>query len=956
MSESAGHPRDLEHWTEHLSAHFTDLRSERDDQVEGAPVFALEHGLGTTDIEAVAGLIEDTISRGKFPPALMLPLCVLSAEVGYQFSGSEYWISFEQRVPSWRECGDRAFVRGALRHFADRFSGAIPKGAWADWFTIISWPITHSVLPTDLQRHLARLLFESRWEMSPALLEEPATLGRVLAARSSGASERFRSMAQNTELLGLIASALLAETEGASPYLTRGVLTRIVEDLARERQARVWLSGARSVAHRVRTHGFGGVQGAPPRNLDPAPSDRSARVTIPRLSVEERDGEWQPVIQIPDLSPILELRPGLDEEVAGRRLIVAGADRPDPTGTLGISGLPLRLRSWPRSGRPLFQLEGADDATNMTLADEYALSGTSPWLFHLGSEGIGTEVRGRMVVPGRRYLVVFEARPVNSKPGWVTETQLRGDGASGWLLDCPATLDEDDLSALSAFDLGAITEIRIEPTGVTAPFWDGSGRTEWLEGETPMFRIALTTPAEAVLCRMGTEEASFLPDRGPGEAELLLAFPDIEVGDHELTILTAGEGSEGPQEAGRLEITVRRPEERPAGGDPREGMAIIATPATPTFEELWSEHAHLQVQGPEGVKAKMSFSLIDEIGISRKTVNRSIRLPVAGSDWRGIFAASFRHDREVQRMYPDASGCRIEVAGPQIGGVEIECYRRFQPLGLVHTALNGEESLRVVNNTGEPAAATLWEFGYPDLAKPLECEDETVLDIGRGGLVVAEAGPMSAAAIVLPVSKFKGLQGLPQNPHVKERPRVFQDLQDLVELASRWASADLPPNPVAAGLEQGRVLEAIDREVWGCLGGPRWRSVERRFHREERLSTRELRDAVGREGREQAFALGLRGKLNAISGPSHPDRIRCLAAMLAANGDQVGVRQHRFGFAAEVVELASAPGRLGDRGPAAYTRTLRDLIPLGGLFRAVRYAILTEIVSDEPAETDEPSP
>jgi hypothetical protein len=75
--------------------------------------------------------------------------------------------------------------------------------------------------------------------------------------------------------------------------------------------------------------------------------------------------------------------------------------------------------------------------------------------------------------------------------------------------------------------------------------------------------------------------------------------------------------------------------------------------------------------------------------------------------------------------------------------------------------------------------------------------------------------------------------------------------------------------------------------------------------------------------------------------------------MLAAHGDQVGVRQHRLGFAAEVVELASAPGRSGDPAAATYSRTLRELLALGGLFRAVRYAFLTEPEIVEPPPTSE---
>lgn len=84
-----------------------------------------------------------------------------------------------------------------------------PTGPWADWFTIICWPITHAVLPTDLQRHLARLLFDFRRLLTADLLSNPDDLGLRLAAYAMKWFIHGSRRSLRTRLLGQVAAALL---------------------------------------------------------------------------------------------------------------------------------------------------------------------------------------------------------------------------------------------------------------------------------------------------------------------------------------------------------------------------------------------------------------------------------------------------------------------------------------------------------------------------------------------------------------------------------------------------------------------------------------------------------------------------------------------------------------------------------------------------------------------------
>ena len=304
-----------------LEAHFDELRRVRDDQA-GAnyPVFALEHGLGELELALLANCVKDAIARRHLPTVTSLPFVVYAAEFGYGYAGDEYWQTFSQRTPGWSAIEDRDFVRRAFQRFAEKYRGAVPSGPWARQFSIICWPITHAVLPMDLQHQLVQLIFEYRTGLTSELLADPPSLGRRLAARSNHASSRFRYFAQNTALLGQVAAALLAPENESSPFLEDATLERIVASLSKHHSAREWLRDAKQTANRVRTAGFRRrPQSAVPTSDEPR-SDRLPRAADPGVFVQLSERGWTTHLQLPDLSLLSEQLPELHEHLRNLRV------------------------------------------------------------------------------------------------------------------------------------------------------------------------------------------------------------------------------------------------------------------------------------------------------------------------------------------------------------------------------------------------------------------------------------------------------------------------------------------------------------------------------------------------------------------------------------------------------------------------------------------------------------
>ena len=113
----------LTDWHRQLDRHFVELRALRDKQrSSSAPIFALEHGLSADDIRALQLSVRESIVKEPPDSADALAWVVYATELGYRYSGDEYWQTFEAETPYWVVRGRREWIRECF--------APIPKKVW----------------------------------------------------------------------------------------------------------------------------------------------------------------------------------------------------------------------------------------------------------------------------------------------------------------------------------------------------------------------------------------------------------------------------------------------------------------------------------------------------------------------------------------------------------------------------------------------------------------------------------------------------------------------------------------------------------------------------------------------------------------------------------------------------------------------------------------------------------
>ena len=509
--------RELREWQQRLAAHFEELRESRTEGGVVRPVFGLEHGLDPEeilDLERAARAIIRYRGPSRFHSLVWV---VYSAEFGYRYSGDEYWQTFERETPGWDQTGYRQSLRNFYRQFQREFGGAVPSGPWAEHFSIICWPITHAILPKDLQLELARTLYDSRYGFSRNILESTESLGELIAARSWNTKPRFQDFAQEKQLVGQIAAALLLPDElGTSNLIHPKTLARISEDVDRQRQAREWLRSARQLAgERVRTRSVGlPRQGTTPPSSSPLDK---ARADVTQLGIEPRlilrpggslDDSWDVSLEIPDLSHLLLRFPQTAEVLSGSRCTVAGSyGRPLARGRLLYGAQRITLQQWPQWDEVLLQFERSDPQLEFLLRTECLLRPGPKWLFRIAYDGLAYESRGLRVRPGERYILVSTSGQVSTNQH-ATGVNLNCQGVHGALLDLPEALTPDWEEALRRLGLDQSRTVEVWPAGLAPVAWDGEGYGEWLETEAPCLAILSDHPLETLSVSIDTVENS----------------------------------------------------------------------------------------------------------------------------------------------------------------------------------------------------------------------------------------------------------------------------------------------------------------------------------------------------------------------------------------------------------------------------------------------------------------
>lgn len=853
-------------WQSRLEAHFAGLCKQRLVGKPGHPIYALEHGLSISELNELAELLRSHIKSRRPSRDHALPWIVYAAEIGYEFFGNEYWQTFERRTPGWLEHGERGWIRRCFYSFQERFSGAIPSGAWANQFSIICWPITHAILPRDLQRQLAQVLYDLRHLFSAEFFESPLTLGESIAARSWNSTSRFQNLVQDPKLVGQIAAALLLQGEfGTGSLIHAGTLKRISQDLERERQARHWLRGARRIAQeraKVRGLAFGG------HRIFKVGQVEEARAQVVDLGIEPRvvltpadtnKGVWQVWLEIPDLTHLLLKFPAAKDALTNSRCVVTGASgAPLARGRCLYGTNRVKMGRWPRTDETLLRFERADAHLQFLLRTECLLRPGDIRLLRIASDGLAYESRSLGVRPGQSY-VVASTRVGFDDNEYLRPVQLGCDGVHGTLLELPNALTDDWENLLQRIGLGQSKSIEVWPAGLGAVVWDGEGYGEWLASERPCLGVCTDHPVHSLVIALdgSTVDALELSPVEPG-TPMFVELPALPVGMHTVRVSSRTDSTVRASALGDLNVVMRVREVLPwsPGVTPQGPLAFQIDPSTPSLEQLWERRVQLTIQGPSCRHVRCKVSLVDNDAdhpLHSRTLP-SLVFPVGPDQWTAHFERHFASQKQAASAYDIARKCVIEFRADELGGFTVEFDREFVPLRWTLRRESGRYMARLYDDTGDDTKPQVVRVAYetPVVEERLELASRYEIPC-TGGMYLART-PGKLAAILTPPTNV-GLENLRCEPRIDAPARSLTALQTALTALEDWGNARLPGDFLVKR-RRFDVLRALTRHVFGLLGGSNWFQAEEGM-RSSRRDLGAFVNAISRRREEDAIGVAL---------------------------------------------------------------------------------------------------
>lgn len=955
---------DLGTCNQRLRDHFSALARDRKD----IPVFALEHDLAQAELLALESALRAHIRVAPPERNHQIAWVVYAAEIGYGYAGDEYWQTFESETPGWKSNGRREWIRDAFFSFQRQFSGAKPSGPWAEHFSIIAWPITHAILPRDLQQQLAWVLYNYRHWFSAELFEEPQRLGEFIAGWSWGTSARFQNLVQAPALVGQIASALLLQAEeGFKPLLYPATLKRISEDVDRERRGREWLRSAREAAEqRVRTRGFAiGRTNATFERRDEAHAEVIRLGIEPRLLLRPLEGSrFEVLLEIPDLSNLMFHFPQVRDVLAESRCTVSGAvGRPLARGRCLHGSQRVVLADWPRPDDVLLKFEQSDPQLEFLLRAECMLRPGTSWLFRVASDGLAYESRGLRVRAGSKYVLVrtepFTCPPVGSS------VELTCEGVHALLLETPAAITPDWERALKELQLGQAKLVEVWPAGLSAVAWDGEGHGEWLSSETPIlgFRCDHVVDELTIAQSDGPSLSISLSDTPPGEP-IFVEVPSLPVGIHNLSFAARCSNGAHSDLVGDLEIIMRIREPRPWSPSSilRGPLELRLDPAAPTLEQLWEGKASIEICGPDGrqTNCKVRFcARPGDVPLLERELP-PLTMPLSSEEWARHFEIYFKKDDKHANVYDESRILEIDFLADELGRFTIRCEREFTPLRwTIRREAAGFIACLHDDAGREDPSVHRFSFERPTIGERLLTTPEHPVP-RSGGLYVAGVSDLRASASIIVPPIVHDLSDLGCEPRLNAPSPTVEHIPELVRFVQLWSAAKLPGN-VIAELRRRKVVGFLMAHLWALIGGDRWGRKEDEFSREVigigglRLAVSSIRSPNGSERpptdifpRELLTELQTaplshrcaalvdlieRRRLMPYSARSRP--IAPSLHPVKSNGDASTAKLAEF-----ALRIASDPATLTLWADGEFNRGIESLLKAPTLARAARFLVL----------------
>jgi hypothetical protein len=948
-----------------LEDHFSCLHKQRLANFPKQPVFALEHGL--TDQE-LSNLSKQVI-QARPSDRHWLAWVVYATEVGYEYSGEEYWQTFEEKTPRWAMWGDRYWLRDCFWKFYKTYGGAKPSGTWARHFSIICWPITHAILPQDLQRQLAEILYQIRHSFRRELFESPELLGNEIAARSWMATARFQMLTKEPLLLGQIAAALLiAEKDSAKSLIAPDTLVRIARNLNRERGSREWLKDARSAA-KARLTGVAPATSRAPESQPSAPREQLQALGIePRVYLRATPSlSWEVFLKIPDLAPLLSRFPALSEALNGTCVVAGSTGRPLSRGRLLHYGpQTVVLRHWPAPTDVLLKFEKRPLELEFLLRTECMLRPGPAWLFKISSDGMAREIRTQIVRPGNRYLLL-RAKETASEVELPT-APVECEGVSAFSIDVQPVLSDKELHHFVDLGLQPAQQVEVRPAGLPPVSWDGEGSAEWLSSDRPSICISSDHPVCALTLNLEGSAPSRLDivPKEPGERVFVELDEQLPPGDHTLHVFV--KSSNDRILSGRLDIEIRDPRPWRAVLTDQNAFSVVTDQPDPSLEQVWEGKAAFTIQGPSSRRAYCEFSFSYPDSGKTIVVGKQLpplALPLDYAAWHHYFETYVRSQKCFQEAYDLANNCELRFSAEELGQYDFKCPREFSPLRWILRWENGGYVARLKDDTGiqNGLQVARYEFARPDLPIPLDAasQDQPIPVPDAGGLYCARSNDACHSVVVPPV--IHSLSDLGVRPVLLEKPRTAQSIAEIVSLYEIWSDARTSGDPLSSR-RRSDVLEALMKAIVERSCGSEWLANEIKWSKN--LGTiAELKSAISRKSFRAGFGATLWLRHAELAEQSLAQRVAIFSQLAKSHLELPGFAgitsqsNHLFEWTAEVtLRLFTRPGTLGQWAANQLSGGLAYILECPTLARGARFlalAIAFPAPSDKRSVTNLPN-
>jgi hypothetical protein len=803
----------------------------------GYGLFALEHALTEAELADITRHLHERLAAGAGQPLSKhwLVWVVYATELGYRYDGEEYWQSFEEGTPHWRENVDRRYLRQWFRKFQENYKGYEPHGRWAEAFRIVCWPITHAILPKYLQIQFAETLYNLRYHLVGLDRATPAQVGRLLSVNATGSS-RFHAFLEREELTGRLAIGLLTrrEQEGESP-IHKPTLRRILVDLEQVQKTREWMKETRIV---VSDH-FSGTARRPSFFDPQSESDDDGGPPPPKnVGIEptlmmRRSGPelWSVMLLVPDFSGIASFDPDYRDFLRTTRCKIVGTgDTWLPSGSLLYGDQKRILKNWPDPDRPIIQFERSHKTIDHLVSSECRLTRGANWLCRLGPDGIAREIRGRFVRPNRHYIILTKAQIANP-PSFMTPCKTDCSNIYASHLNVPDRLTGDVLSALGRLGLQVAKTIRLWPSGLSGRGWDGEGRSEWLTTETPCFGIAHDHPVDSYRLSIDDQQTLVI-EAGPVGYPVFVKLPPLPAGRHLLHAKAHRDSFERdpiPNLEGFVELRVRNPEPWVPGSTLHSGLTVLLDPAYPTLDAFWENSVKISVHGPEGRHVSASVSLRTASGeeLSSFQITKShLELPVSHATWSKVFRQALDEQNQAW-SYLQAASARLTIKEEVLGEFIVRLERDVSPVRWVcrHDARKTE--VRLIDDTGLDDEPYAFHYAFADPTTPVPLSAErakfSFQAEASGGLYVGIHGPYQDS-LVVGTSQATELKELAITPKIKTPNSDPKSLIETVAWLQLWAEARL--TGALVNIRRLKVTEALTELLYQSLCGVEWCRAE----------------------------------------------------------------------------------------------------------------------------------